>query len=422
MTSLFPRRLPFARFLSIRIIVLSFLFQFPVQAQVSRVITTADSLDGAVGGLSVDRIGNVFSADFGNTVWKITPDGRVSAFATGFYGASGNTVDSHGILYQASFYGNYLSRIDREGNHDIIVEDGLSGPVGVAVTNDGTLYVNNCSANSVSRIDKAFQATDFARSDLFNCPNGIIAHTDGYLYVVNFSDGKMLKVDSTGTVSLFAEIPGGGNGHIAFARGNFYVTSFQSHRIFQVTPDGTVTHVAGSGAIGEKDADAMETTFTFPNGMAAGPRGDRLYVNDFINRSPPTLDIPPAPRSNIRMIKLASLSDRMATALQSGGITAMEKAHEQFKSEPSTSGLFTETEVNALGYQLMQSGQIAAATRVFELNVDDYPNSFNVYDSLAEAFMNAGRDEEAISFYEKSLEKNSANQNAIDMIEKIRSK
>jgi len=65
---------------------------------------------------------------------------------------------------------------------------------------------------------------------------------------------------------------------------------------------------------------------------------------------------------------------------------------------------------------------MGAATRVFELNVDAYPNSFNVYDSLAEAYMNAGRDDEAIAFYEKSLEKNGANQNAIDMIEQIRSK
>jgi len=422
MSSLASSRLPFVRFHPIVVIVLTFLLPLTVLAQVSRVITIADSLDGGVGGLVVDRIGNVYSADFRNTVWKIRPDGRVSAFAKGFYGSSGTALDRHGNLYQANFYGNYLSRVDRQGNHEIVVEEGLSGPVGVAMSADGTLFVNNCSANSVSRIDASFQITSFDESDLFNCPNGIIAHTDGNLYVVNFSDGNMLKVDTTGSVSLFAEIPGGGNGHITFARGNFYVTGFQSHRIFQVAPDGTVAHVAGTGTIGELDADAMEATFTFPNGIAAGPRGDRLYVNDFINRSPPTLDIPPAPKSNIRMIKLASVSDLMLAALQSGGIPSMEEEHKRFKSDPSTSRLFTETEVNVLGYQLMQRGQIEAATSVFELNVDAYPNSANAYDSLAEAYMTAGRDDEAISFYEKSLEKNSSNQNAIDMIEQIRSK
>lgn len=100
----------------------------------------------------------------------------------------------------------------------------------------------------------------------------------------------------------------------------------------------------------------------------------------------------------------------------------MEEAHESFKSDPSTSRLFTEAEVNRLGYELMQRGQLEPAMRVFELNVEAYPTSFNVYDSLAEAYMNAGRDKDAITFYEKSLEKNGANQNAIDMIEQIRSR
>jgi Tfp pilus assembly protein PilF len=69
----------------------------------------------------------------------------------------------------------------------------------------------------------------------------------------------------------------------------------------------------------------------------------------------------------------------------------------------------------------MQAGQLAAATRVFELNVESYPNSFNVYDSLAEAYMTAGDDERAIEYYRRSLEINPGNTNATQMIDKIRS-
>jgi Tfp pilus assembly protein PilF len=58
---------------------------------------------------------------------------------------------------------------------------------------------------------------------------------------------------------------------------------------------------------------------------------------------------------------------------------------------------------------------------VFELNVESYPNSFNVYDSLAEAYMNAGDSDHAIEFYEKSLAINPGNTNATAMIDKIRS-
>ncbi|MFT4603809.1 MAG: hypothetical protein ACI9W4_000525 [Rhodothermales bacterium] len=36
----------------------------PADAQVARVLTLADSLVGAVGGIAVDRAGSVYSADF----------------------------------------------------------------------------------------------------------------------------------------------------------------------------------------------------------------------------------------------------------------------------------------------------------------------------------------------------------------------
>lgn len=385
----------------------------------TQVLTVADSMVGAVGGVAVDGLGTIYVADFRETVFKVQPDGRVAVHATGLYGASGNTVGPHGELYQASFTGGYVSRIDRDGSHEIIA-DGLQGPVGVARAPDGTLYVNNCSGNTVSRIAADGTVSEFARSDLLNCPNGITRHPSGELYVVNFSDGNMLRVDTTGAVSRFASLPGGGLGHVAFMRGKFYVTAFQSHRVYEVTTDGEVELLAGTGAIGEVDGAGDEASFSWPNGIAAGPTGDRLYVNDFLNRFPPTILRPPVPQWSLRMIKLASISQLMASALGSGGLAAMESAYRNFKDDPSTANVFTELEVNAFGYRLLGSGQIEAATRVFELNVESYPASFNVYDSLAEAYMNAGENAKAIEFYEKSLAINPGNTNAVEMIDRIR--
>lgn len=386
----------------------------------AEVFTIADSLVGAVGGVAVDRLGMIYVADFGETVYKIHPDGRVAVLATGLYGTSGNAVGPHGVLYQANFSGDYVSRIERDGSHSIFA-DGLEGPVGVAVGPDGELYVNNCRGNSISRISPEGVVEELAASDLFNCPNGIVRHPQGDLYVVNFSDGRMLRVTPEGEVSEFVQIPGGGNGHVIFLRGSFYVTAFQAHRIYRVTPEGDVSLLAGTGTLGEVDGPAEEAQFSWPNGIAAAPTGDRFYVNDYLNRTPPTAAHRPVPRSSLRMVKLASISQRMAAALRSSGIEAMERAYREFKEAPATSGLFTEAEVNALGYQLMSSGQLEAATRVFELNVESYPNSWNVYDSLAEAHMRVGDDERAIELYERSLEINPGNTNATQMIERIRS-
>ena len=76
--------------------------------------------------------------------------------------------------------------------------------------------------------------------------------------------------------------------------------------------------------------------------------------------------------------------------------------------------------MNVFGYALMGSGNLEAATKVFELNAESYPSSWNVWDSLAEAHMNAGNNEKAIELYEKSLAINPGNTNATQMIARIR--
>jgi DNA-binding beta-propeller fold protein YncE len=359
-------------------------------------------------------------AGFGETVWKIMPDGRSKVFATGFYGASGNAVDARGNLFQSNFFGHYISKVDRWGSHEVYADTGMAGPVGIAADPDGSFYVLNCGNNTISKILPDRSVTTFSKSNLLNCPNGIARAQDGHLYVVNFSDGRMLKVTPSGEVTEFATLPGGGNGHVAIARGALYATSFQGQRVYRVSFEGEVTLLAGSGATGEQNGPSDQATFSWPNGIAAGPQGDRLFINDFLNRFPPSIEVPPVPRWSLRQITLASVSVAMTGALQSGGIEAMVEAHKNWKSDPATASIYTEREVNAYGYQLMGSGNLAAATAVFELNVEAYPNAANTYDSLGEAYMNAGQNEKAIASYQKSLELNPANTNATDMIAKMK--
>jgi CubicO group peptidase (beta-lactamase class C family) len=79
-----------------------------------------------------------------------------------------------------------------------------------------------------------------------------------------------------------------------------------------------------------------------------------------------------------------------------------------------------EAEVNAVGYLLLQSERAEQALVVFELNTRVFPEAFNTWDSLAEAHMVLGHDEEAIRYYERSLELNPDNANAEAMIFRIR--
>ncbi|MCB0297585.1 MAG: tetratricopeptide repeat protein, partial [Calditrichaeota bacterium] len=80
---------------------------------------------------------------------------------------------------------------------------------------------------------------------------------------------------------------------------------------------------------------------------------------------------------------------------------------------------FQESELNTLGYQLLHSGRVTAAIAIFKLNIEMFPEAFNPYDSLGEAYMVAGDKELAIKNYAKSLELNPKNTNAIYMLQQI---
>ena len=80
---------------------------------------------------------------------------------------------------------------------------------------------------------------------------------------------------------------------------------------------------------------------------------------------------------------------------------------------------FSEGWTNGYGYHLMNEGQLEKAIELFKLNVQAYPASFNTYDSLGEAYLNAEEWELAAKNYKKSLELNPNNDNGRKMLEKI---
>jgi len=250
-----------------------------------------EAIDGhAVGGVTVDLVGNIYVADFGDFVWKITPEGERQVFASGLYGASGNAIDKEGNLLQSNFYGDSITKIDRKGQTKPFVTSGLSGPVGIAINRQtGDVFVANCRDNSIAKIAADNSVSSFAKSDLFRCPNGISFDRQGNLYVVNFRDNKMLKVDAKGSVGPFATVSEKGLGHLCFKEDRFYVTAFHSHEIYEVTLDGNVKRILGNGQRGVVDGVGEKAWLSFPNGIACDPWARRLYINEYVNDSPESL-------------------------------------------------------------------------------------------------------------------------------------
>jgi tetratricopeptide (TPR) repeat protein len=71
-----------------------------------------------------------------------------------------------------------------------------------------------------------------------------------------------------------------------------------------------------------------------------------------------------------------------------------------------------EANLNGQGYKLMQMNKLDDAIKVFTLNTELYPDAFNTWDSLAEAYMKKGDTETATRYYQKSLELNAENEHA----------
>ena len=78
-----------------------------------------------------------------------------------------------------------------------------------------------------------------------------------------------------------------------------------------------------------------------------------------------------------------------------------------------------EAELNALGYQLIRAGQLPEAIRIFQLNVESFPQSSNTYDSLGEAYRDSGDTARAVANYQESLRLNPKNSNAVKMLQKL---
>jgi hypothetical protein len=78
------------------------------------------------------------------------------------------------------------------------------------------------------------------------------------------------------------------------------------------------------------------------------------------------------------------------------------KAAEALRAKALT--LATEVEVNLLGYNLLGQKKVDEAIVLFQKNLKDHPDSWNTYDSLAEAYALKGDKAKAVLNYRRALE------------------
>lgn len=266
-------------------------------------------------GLAILADGSVLVADSGNHLIRKISTGTVSTYAgftvyrdskgfpagmlldgplnqSMFHQPQGLAVDQNGTLYVADAANHAIRKITPQGVVTI-AGDGVQGdrngtgkearfhsPSDVAVAEDGTLYVADTLNHAIRKI-----APDGRVTALNSLSDRTVELANGYLESAgDFRDGKLSE-------AKFNEP----SGIVLDAKGNLYVSDTGNQRIRYIDlQNETVTTVAGGGEPYAKDAlyaegsyadgEAAAAKFQFPKGLAVTADGG-LLIADSMNHA-----------------------------------------------------------------------------------------------------------------------------------------
>lgn len=133
----------------------------------------------------------------------------------------------------------------------------------------------------------------------------------------------------------------------------------------------------------------------------------------YIQRDEPALVL-----SAIKRVLFPSVQNALSQTVKDKGVDQAIAQYREMRHRYPVE-YFSEAILNTLGYQQLHVKHVAEAIALFQLNVEAYPNAYNTYDSLAEAFAAKGDREAAVKNYRKSLSLNPENTNAVEQLKKL---
>ena len=268
--------------------------------QVTTILDAATQVDDA---LFRDPAGNLYGSHYmGSNVYKMMPDGTVTTFLSGLNTPNGIAMNSLGEFYVADNVGDRIYRIAADGTPiDTIT---VTKPSGLLKAWDSdTILFTQYMPDKLGKLAPDGTIIIMHEGAPLNGSVGLAHTDDGTLYVANFTDRTIYRAMG-GNLEYVATVPGPSNGVLGFITGGggtLYGTSWQSHTIYAIEPAflDSVRLVAGGNGQGNTDGDVATAQFNQPNGILAVAGGDTIYVSDFGSK-------------NIRMITgvLTSLFER----------------------------------------------------------------------------------------------------------------
>lgn len=116
---------------------------------------------------------------------------------------------------------------------------------------------------------------------------------------------------------------------------------------------------------------------------------------------------------------LETIVKPLTETLEAKGRDEMVSLYHALRKTKKDEYRFDERDLNVFGYQLVNRNRLDDALAVFQLNIDSYPGSANVYDSYGETLLLMGDTAKAVTYYEKAVKVDSTFQNAKDVLKKL---
>jgi hypothetical protein len=263
----------------------------------------------SVQGFALTASGELYFSDSGNhRIRKISTNGIISTIAgtrsTGYNGDNlpatnatlyypyGLALDKAGNLLVADCYNNRIRKIDTNGIISTVAGNGyeyfppgggsatsvgFNSPRGLAISDDGVIFVTCGDYHRVYRVDTNGMASvaagtgtagevgdgGFATNATLGEPYGLALDTLGNLYIADHSSNCVRKVSTNGIISTVVGLnhPGGfGDGGYATnaslsepysvavdTQGNLFIADYGNRCVRQIATNGIISTVAGSG-------------------------------------------------------------------------------------------------------------------------------------------------------------------------------
>ncbi len=139
------------------------------------------------------------------------------------------------------------------------------------------------------------------------------------------------------------------------------------------------------------------------NNPASGLRWSYKYYKDDDHGSVPLIAEYDALRFMFSQYRMSFIQDLFDPASTMNGDSAVTVHYKMISKQMGYTVLPDEAFVNGLGYNFVQAKMFDKAYSFFNMNIQNYPMSFNAYDSMGDFYDAKGDKTKAIQFYTKAL-------------------